>query len=515
MSKSSLQIKTQHKHTKQIIMENVTFHGLSRYIPLCADNEYFRFEASTVSIGGAIIWISIYYLKSRSRRSGKKDCSIPNAPVGFFETVKCMSGSNTPFFMLDMVKRSGSDIYNLPIGFTVVGDPNAVREILLDKSTDKPAKYYAFFVSIAGEGNLFTRRNDEKWKIARKGTAHAFSSMEVGRMNRICSKHSDDWIENTLKPCIDKGEGFDPSKEMCKMTFRVILESAFEYTEATDEEVEYFAHHLEVALKEFAMKHLGAPLRKYYGPLLSEYRIAWNSCLACQAFTKKILDAYRSKANKSTNKTIIRLLVENQAFNDRERVAEMFTFLVAGHDTTGFTLGTVLTLLAKNPDVSDKLHRELSSMEASDRPKSRYLKQVIDESNRLVPVAATASIRVTGRDVSCKGGSMIIPAGTICWMPQIIPNRNPAIFPDPDAFRPERWDTADKVMRDAITMFSLGNRNCIGQSLAVAELYSVLPKILAHYKFDVETDGTFEYFLTLKYHGVRLRPSRVVSSLVN
>ena len=103
---------------------------------------------------------------------------------------------------------------------------------------------------------------------------------------------------------------------------------------------------------------------------------------------------------------------------------------------------------------------------------------MINESNRVFPVAAGGEVRAIGRDVSCKNGSIIIPKGSLCFMPQIIPNRNPVIFKDPDQFSPERWETEDKSMREALLPFALGVRNCIGQYLALSKIYSVLSRLV-------------------------------------
>ena len=457
----------------------------------------------------ATVWIAIYAINGRAKKYDRP--TPPFSSAGTLESIKGISGPNAPWFFLDMAKSVGSDVYALrvpiPGGITVVGDPTTIREVLLDSKSDKPEAIYAPFVQIAGSLGMFTRKSDSKWKAARKGSAHAFSSSEIDRMKRICSSHVEQWIEEKLEPCIRNGESFDPSKEMCFITFRVILESAFEYTQVTDNDYGHFKHHLEVGLREFGAS--ANPLRKYYGPLLIEYRNALKSCREMQSFTQNILDAYRANKNKSKNKTIIRMIIENESHtSDKERIAEMLTMLIAGHDTTGFTLSTTIILLAKHPKVSQKLRQELSSMEAPKRPQSQYLKNVIKESKRLIPVAAFVSVRQTGRDISCKEGSMIIRKGTNCFMPFILPHRNQSVFKDPDVFRPERWEMADKPMHEAFMPFALGKRNCIGQSLAVAELYSVLPRLLAEYTFDVETEGELEFFLTLKYVGAQLKPMR-------
>lgn len=57
-------------------------------------------------------------------------------------------------------------------------------------------------------------------------------------------------------------------------------------------------------------------------------------------------------------------------------------------------------------------------------------------------------------------------------------HRNPDVFPNPTAFEPERWINADpqasKAMRTCLVPFSRGSRGCIGQNLAMCELYLTL-----------------------------------------
>ena len=79
---------------------------------------------------------------------------------------------------------------------------------------------------------------------------------------------------------------------------------------------------------------------------------------------------------------------------------------------------------------------------------------------------ATGSIRLTGRDIKCKDVSLIIPKGSICSFHQLVLHRNEHIFENADAFKPERWETADEEICGSFLPFALGNLNCVGQSLA-------------------------------------------------
>jgi cytochrome P450 len=75
-----------------------------------------------------------------------------------------------------------------------------------------------------------------------------------------------------------------------------------------------------------------------------------------------------------------------------------------------------------------------------------------------------------------------LPAGTIRAAPSLLLHRDPSAFPDPDAFRAERF--ADETS-DALPYlpFGGGPRRCIGQALAEAEFRAVLPEALKHLRF--------------------------------
>ena len=168
-------------------------------------------------------------------------------------------------------------------------------------------------------------------------------------------------------------------------------------------------------------------------------------------------------------------------------------------------------LLAKHPNVQDKLRSEILAMDIDKRSKCSYMKAVIKESNRLLPISGVGFVRTTGRDFFCKNRSMIIPRGSDVSLCHIIQNRNPTVFTNPKAFEPERWENATKEMQQSVMMFACGLRDCPGQSLAMAELYTAIPKLLAEYQVDVESEGKILNFLTLGYVGARLKFTKISS----
>jgi cytochrome P450 len=458
-------------------------------------------------LGYLIYCIAKHKLKKNTTTQAK--CPIVTSSL--LENIKRLSGNDVPFFMLENMRKLKSDIYKISLpmipggGFYVVGDQNLTRQILRDPSTDKPKFLYEPFDLVVGGDAMFTlSTTDPKWHKVRKGTAPAFSSVEVNRMSSICQSVLTSWMEDELDSYIAQGKSFDPSIEMTWITFRVILEAAFEYFDITREEYDLFHHSLGLCLREFS-KNGTNPLRRYYCFLFSSYRKAIHASKSLQALAKKILVAYQQNENKSNCNTVIKLINDNSTLSEEQKAREVLGLMIGGHDTTGYQLSNTLVLMAKHPEFAEKLVKDLQE---NGMDKAAYTKCIIQESMRMMPVAATGSVRTTGRDYSANNGSIVIPKGSVVWAPFIIMFRNSKYFDDPDKFHPDRWIDATDEMKGALMHFSVGKRDCIGQRLATAELNHCVPHLLGKYNFTIVEEGKPDYFLTLKYSGARLKATK-------
>lgn len=85
-----------------------------------------------------------------------------------------------------------------------------------------------------------------------------------------------------------------------------------------------------------------------------------------------------------------------------------------------------------------------------------------------------------------------LPAGTLVSVQIHTLHHNPAVFPDPYDFRPDRWlesppEQLEKMGRDHIP-FSLGSRQCIARNLAMMELHMTCAAILESEVLDGATN---------------------------
>jgi len=493
------------------------------------------------SVVGVVLVMAIlawYYLRLSPPK--RQQPWLPSAPCSMQEAIQGFAGADGPFFLLRLARTMGRSSFRIPLpvlrrqGAYIVGDPDLTRAILQDAKTDKPLHIYRSFEGISGRKIMFTSRNTDPYlRKMRKSTAHAFSRHQVGRMKTVADQVADQWMNERLAHMAETNTSFDPAYEMNRITFYVICEAGFEYTDLSDQEFAHFSHHIEIALREFTFKQSTNPLRRFLWKLLPGVREALASSEETMVFSRKLLQEYKKKQKEgsaSEENTLIKLMVDSigghgsddDADDDEQIAAEVVSWLTAGHDTTGYSLGNALVLLAKHPKVQTKLRHELAANTGSgESPPERlapYFRHFLRELARFLPVAAMGSIRTTGRDWTTKDG-YLLPAGAVCFLPQYVLHRNRQVFgPTVDEFDPDRWLMINdngknaapaSAMLDSVVQFSLGSRNCPGQALAMTEIQSLLPKLLAKYEFRLEDEGHLDYFLTLKYVNAKLKARKL------
>lgn len=160
---------------------------------------------------------------------------------------------------------------------------------------------------------------------------------------------------------------------------------------------------------------------------------------------------------------------ENGApMSDHELRDELMTLLVAGHETTATSLSWAVERLIRHPDKLARLRAEL------DEGRDEYLDAVIKETLRLRPVLPVV-VRDLQEEVEL--GGYLLPAGTRLACSITIMHRRPEIYPDPHAFRPERFFERPAGTYTWIP-FGGGIRRCLGASFALFEMKQILPAIV-------------------------------------
>jgi len=179
-----------------------------------------------------------------------------------------------------------------------------------------------------------------------------------------------------------------------------------------------------------------------------------------------------------------------EAFTDREVRDQVMTLMFAGHDTSTSTLTFMMHELARHPDVTERLCEEQDRVLGGDPPtidqlekQMPYLDMVLDEVLRLYPPAWIGPRRAVRE---FEFGGCTVPNGAYVNYCSWASHRIPSVFPDPEAFIPERFTRERKAAlpRGAYVPFGGGQRICIGKRFGQTEVKLVATMLLQRLRLD-------------------------------
>jgi cytochrome P450 len=161
---------------------------------------------------------------------------------------------------------------------------------------------------------------------------------------------------------------------------------------------------------------------------------------------------------------------EDGFMTDREIRDEVLTLLIAGHETTANALAWSFERILRHPVVHDRLLAELDSDDGA------YLDAVVKETLRQRPILPVTARRLTAET---EVGGYTFPRGWTLMPCIYLIHRDPEVFPDPGAFRPERFLEDPKPSSRVWIPFGAGARHCVGSHLAQMTIKSVISVVLS------------------------------------
>jgi cytochrome P450 len=176
---------------------------------------------------------------------------------------------------------------------------------------------------------------------------------------------------------------------------------------------------------------------------------------------------------------------DGSAMTDQEIRDMVVSALIAGYDPVSSGVGWAVYHLVSEPGVWETAREETARV-LGDRPATpadarrlHYLGRVVYESMRLHPpvtMSPRRALRAFTHDAHT------VPAGSLVAVSQYVTHRLPHLWPDPDAFRPERWDREQPGHRMPTPFeyfpYGYGTRRCIGSGLAALVVPAVLSRLV-------------------------------------
>jgi cytochrome P450 len=193
----------------------------------------------------------------------------------------------------------------------------------------------------------------------------------------------------------------------------------------------------------------------------------------------------RAEADLESREDILSSLIaakfeDGDGMTDAEVRDQLMTLLLAGHETTATALAWTFDLLLGNPATLERLVAELAADDGDE-----YMRATISEGLRLRPVVPIAGRRLSA-DLSVNG--LELPAGTDVAPAMWLTHTRPDVYPDPYAFKPERFlDSPPDTY--AWIPFGGGVRRCLGAAFAEFEMRIVLAEVLRRCRLAAGGDG--------------------------
>jgi cytochrome P450 len=342
-----------------------------------------------------------------------------------------------------------------------VADPGAIRELLTGDQSDLLAgEANSILEPVLGRHSVLVLDGPEHLR-QRKLLLPPFQGSRVAAFRDVIREAAEREIER-WRP----GEELVVRERMRALTFEVICRAVFGVTEPA--RVERLRVAL-VAVIDMSTIVMATPLmRTDLGSFSPGGRLA-RRLRAADALLYEEIARRRAQPDLAERTDVLSVLLQardedGRGMTDAELRDELFTMLAAGHETTATGLAFAIELLLRHPEV---LARTRAAIDADDGP---YLEAVGKETLRLRPVIDAAERTLT-RPRTVAGWEL--PPGIKVYPAIALVHYRPDLYPEPDAFRPERF-TGDGAESYAWIPFGGGIRRCIGAALAQAEMTEVL-----------------------------------------
>jgi cytochrome P450 len=390
-------------------------------------------------------------------------------------------------FLIEVQQRYG-DLVAFPVPGSpalLVNDPDDVRHVLQTgaRHWSKRTVQYSALGRVTGPGLLAS--TEPSWIEHRRLAAPAFHHQRLAAVSDQVRAVADEAVSG-----IPGRPGVGSEVDVAALMHRVGLDAVGRALFSAD--LSAHAHELLGASSEAAdiVVRLGRSIlpTARWTPTRTNLRLRAARRRLDTATTQLIAErreAGLGPRGAEHGDDLLGLLLDSD-LTDHEVRDELVTMVIAGHETVAASLTWTLMLLAEHQPAQERLRDELAGLTApvsllDHRDRLPWTRAVIDEALRLYPPAWVVSRRAEQDDVV---GGVPVPAGTLAIISPWLVHRRAEVWPDPSAFRPERFlDPA--AGRHAYLPFGQGPRLCIGREFALGEMVVVLARLLTSHRVDL------------------------------
>jgi cytochrome P450 len=371
----------------------------------------------------------------------------------------------------------------------IVSDPDIIQEILVEKAEafGRDPTTRRSFAPVIGDTSLFLAEGAD-WRWQRRAVAPIFRHETllsfVPIFAAMAQRQVDRWRE------VQRAIPTDVAAAMTRTTFEIIVEAMLGGSASLDAE-----RYSRALTDNFATVPWHIIYVMFAIPEWMPYphrRRAMRSRDFLHRDIRRIVEVRRSVP--SSRPDLLNLLLAardhetGRSMTDDEIVANLLTFITAGHETTAVALTWTLWLLAKDQATQQRVLEEVTAVagdqaiDATHVEGLSFCRQVIQEAMRLFPPAPGIA-RIAKQTVQI--GGMQIPARTRVHIPVFALHRNVGLWDNPNSFDPDRFapDQVKARPRYAFLPFGGGPRVCIGAGFAMIEAATILATVVRALSF--------------------------------
>ena len=430
----------------------------------------------------------------------------PDGPGGLPFLGSVREFARDPLAFVTRVGREYGPVSRYELGVYEIhqlNDPALVEHVLVHHNENyvKGDVFQTALRPIVGEGLLTSE--GETWREQRHRIQPAFTPERInaaaGVMTDYAERLTDEWTD---------GERRNVHDDMMQVTVEIVAQALF------DVDIRERRGDLGGALEavmDHAQRQMGRPVQLPLWLPTPGNRRYKRALSTIDAVADDIVDREADRERDAGRTDVVDMLMGDDsdagAGVDRQQARDQIaTLLLAGHETTALSLTYALHALGRNPDVAATLHAELDAVcgdappTLADLPELTYTEQVVKETMRLYPPVWEILREPVAPDVV---GGYEIPKGATVAMHQWVHHRDPDVWDDPLAFRPERWTDERERSLPAYAYFPFGGgpRRCIGDRFAMLEARLVLATIAREWTTSPVADLSFAPSITLRPDG--------------
>ncbi len=383
-----------------------------------------------------------------------------------------------PYDGLRRVQASAGNIAGFgwgPVKYVLVFGPEANAFLFANSGLFTVREAFDVLVPVNGETALIAS-DGEAHQRRRRLVQPAFHRRRIDGYVARMAENADALLD-TWRP----GETVDVYTEFRELTRRTTVELLFGDRLAADEDL--LSGELQILLDGIDRPYSQlVALRSVPNPF-------WRKVIEARAIVldrlmKEIADR---RSDPGPRDDVLGLLLDSRdeeggGLTDTELQDQAISLMAAGYETTSAALGWAVHLMLTTEGVWERAKAELppGPLTAQTLQSFSYLDHIVNETLRLCP-PVVMSARKVAEDFVFEGAR--VPAGTMLIYSPYVTHRMDAVWPHPEEFRPDRWDSASPDHRPATPAtflpFGGGQHRCIGSALATTGVKVALARLLA------------------------------------